>query len=188
MTDTNISLQESLAGKIVVSTPKQAESKYEGCVVLIYENGPLIGTQGVVVNRRSSLTVRELLERMDYLSYNNTLNSPLYHGGYSDDSGILMVHSGEWYSSNTRPVTEEFSVSSDTFMIEKLAVCDEPYNWMMCAGKCAWEPGELEEEIGKKYWVSAPATPEIVFSSTSDEKQWRNALEHCTKFTVDSWF
>lgn len=188
MPGTDLSLLDTLRGSILISTPKMANDALEECVIYIYDHSPQIGAQGIVINRKSGLTVEDLLERMNYIAAGPSFNAPLYHGGLDEENGIAMLHTGEWFSSNTRPVTSEISISSDTFMLEKLVNGNEPVNWLMCAGKCSWEPGELEEEIKANFWLSAPGTNDIVFSAFSEAKQWRTALEYCTKYTVDSWF
>lgn len=188
MAGTGLTLTNCLAGCLLVSTPKQKDSPLEECVVYVYEHSPQLGAQGVVINRRSDLTVEDLLERMNYAPGCISLKSPLYHGGLAEEEGVLMLHTGEWYSSNTRPISSDISVSSDQFMIEKLINGDEPRNWMMCAGKCEWEPGELDQEVKERYWLTAWATPEMVFSPRSENRQWRTALDYCAKQAVDSWF
>jgi len=188
MPETELTTQYCLTGSIIISTPKLTDHALEECIVYIYEHSPQLGAQGVVINRKSGLTVEDLLERMNFLTDNPSLQSPLYHGGLEDENSVAMIHTGEWFSSNTKPVTEEFSISSDTFMMEKLATGNEPANWIMCAGRCTWEPGELDADVEENYWITAPATADIVFSSLTETKQWRSALKYCTSYAVNSWF
>lgn len=190
MSDLGLTLEECLTGKLLLSVPGKLSTTHplEECVVYIYEHTPLLGAQGVVINRQSELTVDTLLERMDYAADSLSLNTPLYHGGFIDENGVIMVHTAEWYSSNTRPITTEVSVSSDTFMLEKLISGNEPDDWIMCAGKCTWEPGHLELEVMNKQWLTVPAVNSLVFSSATGERQWRKALDACSKQAVDNWF
>lgn len=184
----DLTLSKCLTGSLLISAPGRGEHPLEECVVYVYEHSPQLGAQGVVINRQSGVTVEVLLERMKMATGLSSLKSPLYHGGLSDENGIIMLHSGDWYSANTRPISSEISVSSDTFMLEKLVSGDEPDNWLMCAGKCAWEPGELDKEVDNNLWLTVPAPSDLVFSPLSSVKQWRAALDYCTKRTVDSWF
>lgn len=179
---------ECLTGSLLISAPGRSEHPLEECVVYVYEHSPQLGAQGVVINRPSGLSVETLLERMKMDTKFSSLKSPLYHGGRRDESGIVMLHSAEWYSANTRPVSSEVSVSSDAVMLEKLVSGNEPDNWLMCAGKCLWDPGQLDKEVDDDVWLTVPAPVELVFSPLSSAKQWRTALEYCTKRTVDSWF
>ena len=188
MPSKDLTLTNCVTGSLLVSTPARSTHPLEECVIYVYDHSPQIGAQGVVINRRSGLTVETLLERMNMHTGSSSLQSPLYHGGLTDENGILMVHTGEWYSANTRPISSELSVSSDTFMLEKLVGGNEPINWLLCAGKCAWKPGELEAELASKYWLTVPALDDIVFSALSESKQWRTALNYCAKHTVDTWF
>lgn len=183
----DLTLTECLTGSLLISAPGSDMHPLEECVIYVYEHSPQLGAQGVVINRKSGLTVKTLFERMNMTADSMSLSSPLYHGGLEDENGIIMLHTGEWYSANTRPVTSEISVSSDTFMLEKIVSGNEPYNWIMCAGKCDWYPGELEDEVKKQLWLTVPAHSDIVFSALTEAKQWRTALNYCTKYIVDSW-
>jgi len=190
MPNNNLVLTNCLAGSLLLSVPGRFSVTHplEECVVYIYEHIPELGAQGVVINRQSELTVKMLLEKMGYNTDSLLLDDPLYHGGRKDESAIMMVHSAEWYSSNTRAVTADISVSSDTFMIDKLIEGNGPREWLMCAGKCSWEPGHLELEVVNKQWLTLPATRNLVFANESGERQWRKTLEACSKQTVNSWF
>jgi|AntRauTorcE11898_2_1112593.scaffolds.fasta_scaffold03124_7 putative transcriptional regulator len=190
MSDLGLTLEECLTGTLLLSVPGKPSATHplEECIIYIYEHTTELGAQGVVINRHSELTVDTLLERMDYTADSLSLRAPLYHGGHTEENGVIMVHTSEWYSSNTRPVTNEVSVSSDTFMLEKLIAGNEPDDWLMCAGKCTWEPGHLELEVMNKQWLTLPAANNIVFSSATGEKQWRKALDTCSRQAVDRWF
>lgn len=176
----------TLTGTFLISSPGR-NTELDECVIYLFEHASGLGAQGVVINRPSDLSVADLLEKMDYTVMGVTLNNRLLHGGMDDETGILMVHTSEWYSSNTRPVTDEISVTSDTFMIEKIMDGNEPNNWFMCAGRCSWDPGQVEREIKQGHWLVVPAQLDLLFSPYTEEKQWRKSLDYCTKYTVDSW-
>lgn len=178
---------ECLKGSIIVSTPLLVDRLFEECVIYIYDHSSRWGTQGIVINRTTDLTVLDLLEKMELFSQDPQLDFPLYHGGPIEENGIAMVHTSEWYSSNTCAVTSDISISSDKFMIEKLLDGNAPANWLMSAGKCEWEPGEIEQEIAAGAWLCATACEEMLFSSKDNDSQWRIAIEYCTKQAVNSW-
>jgi len=45
----------------------------------------------------------------------------------------------------------------------------------MFAGYAGWSPGQLEDEIKRKAWLTHPASLELVFD-TSPEELWRKIL------------
>jgi putative transcriptional regulator len=188
MPDKELAISECLTGSLLISAPTTNSHPLEECVVFIYEHSPQTGAQGVVINRKSRLTVGFLLERMKLTPTTSSLNSPLYHGGLVDENGIIMLHSSEWHSSNTRAISREVCISSDTAMLEKIVTGNEPDNWIMCAGKLEWEPGVLTQEVNKNQWLTVPAHNGIVFSALTEANQWRAALNYCTRCAVDSWF
>jgi len=190
MANLGLSLTKCLAGSLLISMPGRDTHPLEECVIYIYEHSPQLGAQGIVINRQSGVTVETLLERMKFAADGSlsALQKPLYHGGLEDENGVIMLHSSEWYSSNTRAVSCDISVSSDTFMLEKLVMGNMPTDWILCAGKCDWLPGRLEKEVASNKWLTVPAANQVIFSDMPAAKQWRQAIDYCTEYTVKNWF
>ena len=175
-----------LTGKLLVASPKLDGTMFAKTVVFLYDHGRQ-GSQGLVINRASDeTTIAQLLD--DPLLNNSiTLQEPIYHGGPVAERTITMLHTGEWFSANTRVISEDFSLSSDQFMLEKIASGNTPHQWLMAAGKCGWIAGQLENELEKHAWLPLTAKPSIVFSS-GQESLWKLCIELHASESVEAWF
>ena len=173
-------------GRLLIAHPRMAASMFSQTVIFIADHSSH-GAYGVVLNKPSrTAEVNDIIIRNGQEPQLH-LEEPLYHGGPVQEAQIVMLHTSEWYSSNTRPVNEDFSVSSDAFMLEKMMMRNLPHFWRMFAGKSAWAPGQLENEIARGDWLTLDAKPGIVFTS-GKQSMWNLCIELYTSETVDSFF
>ena len=164
-----------LKGKLLVATPKLDNDMFRKTVIFCYDHTQA-GSQGFVINRPSpTTTVSKLFENNSIHNLQHT-DGKLHHGGPVSERNISMLHSGEWYSQNTIPINKHFSVSSDTHMLEKMSMMNEPKEWMMLAGKSAWAPGQLEDEIAQNGWLTCDGHRDLVFQAP-DTTKWSRALK-----------
>ena len=173
-------------GKLLIAHPRMAKGMFARTVVFVADHSQH-GAYGVVINRPSKRsTVNDIILRAGQEPVLH-LDEPLYHGGPVQEAQITMLHTDEWYSSNTRPVTDEFSISSDNFMLEKMIMRNTPNFWRMFAGKSGWAPGQLENEIARNDWLVLDAKPAIVFTS-GQESMWNLCIELCAHQTIADYF
>jgi putative AlgH/UPF0301 family transcriptional regulator len=84
-------------------------------------------------------------------------NEVIHKGGPVSDTSILLLHTSEWTSTNTITATDEVCMTSDSLMLEKLAMGNAPHGWRMFAGMSLWQTGQLEDEIARGGWLIAEA-------------------------------
>lgn len=177
----------SIQGKLLIATPKLDQTMFQKTVVYLFDHNPRVGAQGLVVNRPSKkTTIAKLIDDIE-LATNPVLDEPIFHGGPIAERTVTMLHSSEWFSANTRVVSQDFSISSDRFMLEKLATGNTPNQWLMASGKCAWTPGQLENEIEKGAWLTIAAKPAITFSGGS-ESLWKLCVDLCADEMINTYF
>ena len=172
-------------GRLIASTPGWTNDELENSVVLVIEDLLNIGTTGVLLNKPGTISAARLLEQLE-VPTNDGLIDSVFYGGAGDERAVILVHSNEWSSTNTAKVTSNISMSSDMFMLEKLAYDNIPHYWKIVAGKVWWEPGLLQSEIENNMWVDIPASLELVFI-TDHEDLWDETIAICAKEAVRSW-
>ena len=64
----------------------------------------------------------------------------VYTGGEYNSHALIMLHSHEWYSSNTMDVNNNLALSSDGLMIEKMEMGNTPEWYRLFVGCKGWEP------------------------------------------------
>ena len=176
----------SLQGKCLVATPKLNHTMWEESVIYIVEHDEINGAMGFVLNRPSRSTTQKIFDQLHILSYPNH-SDVLYLGGPVRENNIYMIHSGNWYSASTQPVDSRLSWSYDDFMIEKMAMHDEPDEWNMYAGCASWHSGQLESELVDGSWLTIDASPAIIFSSKKSQL-WPICVEIYGQTMIDEHF
>ena len=177
-------------GKILVAPPLNNDDFFEKSVVFLYDQTSR-STTGVIVNKPSNRTLKELCEFND-LKYSG--REKIYIGGPVNPSALIMLHSTDWACSNTIEVHNDWRISSDQSMLPRLATGDKPRFWKLFLGMCGWTAGQLEGEIAgippwsrSSSWLIGSPTDELLFSKKSD-KIWSLAISNCSQEMIDSYF
>jgi putative AlgH/UPF0301 family transcriptional regulator len=185
---------DNRVGKLLIAHPRLPRADwFHKSVIYIYADNEESGTLGVAVNIPiQTLSVKELC-------YNKGILYPherplMYRGGPVSEQTILMLHTNEWYASNTTPAGPSYSLTSDNIMFDKLALDNNPVHWKMCLGLCAWRPGQLDLELAGEFpyrqensWLIADANDRIMFE-LDGEKQWEAAVELSSSQMINQYF
>lgn len=170
--------------KFLVAPPSQTDSFWRHSVIWLYECDA--GRYaGVMINKTGNRPLRALAEHHGHRWQGQ---EPLMVGGPVNPQAMLLVHSPEWRGVNTRWATDRVQITSDNFMIKRLAEGDRPRHWKMFLGLCAWMPGQLENELDRPTgWLIADWDEDIMWQE-SDEACWSHALTRATQSAVDRLF
>ena len=171
----------SRVGKLLIAHPKlSVKSPFHKSVIFIYSDTAQ-GISGLIVNKPSRFTVSNLAEArgVEYPLTKDYIRS----GGPVSDKALLMLHTDDWSCTNTVDICNGLRITSDDFMIEKLAQGYQPTYWRMMGGICAWQPGQLEMELKgqepyrpENSWLTCKSNDDILFTYDG-ERQWEKAVE-----------
>ena len=160
-------------GSLLIANPKHADNHQQGTVVYITESTDH-STMGIVLNSSDSYYLSDLLEQRG-ISW--PFETSVNIGGEYSPTCMIMLHSGDWYSSNTMPVTRDISISSDQMMLEKLETGNTPDWYRLFLGTSGWTPQDLKHELkgSKPKWLllSHPSQALIEFA---DKDLWQTAV------------
>jgi len=171
------------AGKLLIAHPNLPKrSLFANSVILVTENSSK-GVAGLILNKTSGHKADVLLKEHGSLQP----NIDVYTGGPVNPGALIMLHSDEWYGSNTMQVPGGLAITSDIVMIKKLADGNSPDFWRLCVGLSGWMPGQLEDEIKEETWLTCDPEPSIIFEYTG-RAQWRKALDLCATQAVAHYF
>ena len=130
-------------GKILIAPPAVKNNFWYKAVILITEHHSQ-GSVGVVLNKRSQMSVVEFGEQ---LGFKIDVPGFVYLGGPVNVKSLSFLHSNEWVSKNTMQVNGQFSLSSADDILPRLATGDCPKEWRLFLGMCGWSNGQLINEI-----------------------------------------
>jgi len=171
----------SMEGKLLVAHPMVTHGLFARSVVYVYQDDPVNGTMGLILNKPTTYKFTSLLaERgLDYVG-----SERVYKGGPVNEQAIVLLHTDDWYSSNTVQTSEGLALTSDVYMLEKISQHNNPQLWRCFAGVSAWSPGQLDRELSRDLgWLVCDAQIDTVFHKDG-ERQWNAALKLCVDETV----
>lgn len=168
-----------LIGNLLIAPPSLKGNFWYKTVVMVTEHHSQ-GSVGIVVNKRSELSLKSFGEQLGY-----ELDYPgfVYQGGPVNTKSLTMLHTNDWRCKNTMQVSDKFSISSADDILPRLSMGDAPQQWRIFLGLCGWAPKQLLGEIKgigpwgqNNSWCTAKSDIDLVFGSDNKE-QWCNALD-----------
>jgi putative transcriptional regulator len=163
-------MAESLAGQLLLASPSLRDPNFMRTVVLIGVHGE-DGAMGVVLNRPSTVTVREAVPQLEAAV---DPSEPVYVGGPVQPSSVVCL------AEFLEPALAELLVlgrigfpAPDTG-IEELA--EATARRRVFAGYAGWSDGQLDAEVEQGDWIAQVALPEDVFTQAPQDL-WGTVLE-----------
>ncbi|SRR5581483_195173 len=170
-----------LKGQLLLDSGQLGGSFFQRTVVLICQHNKE-GAFGLVLNRSLGKTVGEMVvaDLPESLK-----ESPLFLGGPVQPAALSFLHSDNFISTNELP---DFSMGESEVLpnlalghsLDELVDIGESFSptkkVRMFAGYAGWSPGQLEDEMKRKSWLTFPASLELVFE-TPPEALWPKILK-----------
>ena len=160
---------ESLRGQLLVAAPGLLDPNFSRTVILIGEHGEE-GAMGVVLNRRSEVTVDEAVPGLTEIVDGDEL---VHVGGPVHPQAIVVL--GEFDDPERAGVLVFGTVGFLPGEIDDAADIGELARARVFAGYAGWGPGQLEGELAESAWIVEPALAEDVFTETPDDL-WSGVL------------
>jgi putative transcriptional regulator len=165
-----IEIPKYLKGQLLLDSGQLNGSFFQRTVVLICQHDAE-GALGLVLNRSSGNNLGEMLvaDVPDQLK-----DQPLYLGGPVQLSALSFLH-----SDNFLPEASVMPNLDLGHSLDSLVEIGESYSTTkkikMFAGYAGWSPGQLEDEMKRKAWLTHPASLDLVFDTTP-EHLWQMIL------------
>jgi putative transcriptional regulator len=160
-----------LKGQLLLDSGQLGGSFFQRTVILVCQHDA-DGAFGLVLNRSLGKTVGEMI----VADLPDTLKeSPLYLGGPVQPAALSFLH-----TDNFIPDAAVMPNLALGHSLEELVDVGESFSSAkkvrLFAGYAGWSPGQLENEMKRKAWLTFPATVELVFE-TPPEKLWPQILK-----------
>jgi putative transcriptional regulator len=166
----------SLAGRLLVAAPGMADPRFSETVIFMIDHDAG-GARGFVVNRGlGEGRLKSLLKGFGVDSETASGSVRLHYGGPVGAGSGFVLHSTDYSGPSTRAVDGGIAVSTGRDILEAIADGKGPRDVRFILGYAGWGPGQLESEMARDDWLTAPAEPSLVFSDTLDDV-WDRAIE-----------
>jgi putative transcriptional regulator len=161
-----------LKGQLLLDSGQLRGSFFQRTVVIICQHDAE-GAFGLVLNRTTGNKVGEMIvaDLPDALK-----GCPLYLGGPVQPSALSFLHSDAFVPDAN--VIPNLSLGHSLDALVDIGDSFSPTRKIkMFAGYAGWSPGQLEDEMKRKAWLTHPASLEFVFDTPPDQL-WQTILRH----------
>lgn len=173
--DESLSHHDPLVGQLLVASREMRDPRFAHTVIYMISHDRT-GAMGVVVNRAygtGSLSV--LLETMGMQTDSAAGKVRLQYGGPVESQRGIVLHTDDYAGPSTETVADHIAVSFGKDVLEAMAEGDGPDRSLVVLGYAGWGPGQLEGEIARQDWLTAPADAGLIFSDDPDSV-WEKAM------------
>jgi putative transcriptional regulator len=177
---------DSFRGKLLRAKPNvMRDPHFAKSVVYIYEQTDKVCV-GLVLNKPSYMNVGDIQTMRGV--HNSGAAGHLYRGGPVSEQSLMLLHTDDWYSTNTIQATHGNAISSDELMLEKMEHNNMPKCWRLMSGMSTWLVPQLQAEIYKhKAWLVVEPNQEI-FYNFDEEDQWQAGINLASSRLMDQLF
>ena len=164
---------ESTQGKLLV-TSAMNDNRFKRSVVLMVDHDA-DGAFGLIINKLlSSITKNELFDKLKLEHEADEGSITIFYGGPVDRKQGFVIHEAEYQIEGTRRVTNKIAVSPERDVILAMAKGEGPKRYLFALGYSGWLSGQLEFEMRREFWLTAPADMDMIFDE-SHRTKWQRA-------------
>ncbi len=160
----------NLTHHFLIAMPSMVDSVFSKTVTYICEHNEQ-GALGLVINRPTDLTLTSLLKQLSISSegFQPVDSSIVFGGPVQVDCGFILHHPmGNWQS--TLKINEEVELTTSLDILRAIAHAEGPDKLLIALGYSGWEPGQIEQEIAQNSWLTVPASSNILFDLSYEER------------------
>lgn len=172
----------SLAGRLLIAERGMPDGRFAKSVIYMVEHDAG-GAMGVILNKPVRRMPAEELASL--LTANGDLAEAvepadieidIYNGGPVQKNALFVLHDGEWRDGPTLSADDGLALSGSLGLLREILEGRGPENFRVFFGYAGWGPQQLEGELKREGWISAPADPAFVFDR-DPVSQWERAVQ-----------
>lgn len=171
-------LTHDLTGKLLIAMPGMEDPRFAGAVIFLCVHSPG-QAMGLIINKpMEEITFTELMEQLDIPKRGSTPQVPVCFGGPVDMRRGFVLHSPDYAPRGEEAlrIDHRFAMTGTLDILEDIAAGRGPKRSLLALGYAGWGEGQLEAEIARNDWLTADATPELVFDHKM-ERKWDAAVQ-----------
>jgi len=158
----------TLAGQLLVATKKIEDPRFAKTVIFMVSHDQK-GAFGLVVNRVFGAgPLQKFLKGFDIDPGKIKGDIRLHYGGPVSPGVGFFLHTADFKGDTTTLVDTTMAMTTGTSVLKAIAEGRGPRNSLFALGYAGWSAGQLESEIARGDWFSAPASEELIFGEDVD--------------------
>lgn len=104
----------------------------------------------------------------------------VFFGGPVQPQFGFVIHGTDYRRPETLAVGDGLAMTANKQVLLDIAQHKGPGKYLFALGYAGWGPGQLEGEVARRDWFTAPAQPDLVFDAPRDQL-WDKALASRTR-------
>jgi putative transcriptional regulator len=170
----------SLKGEFLIATPAMRDPRFEHAVILMVRHNS-DGALGIVINRPlGEKPLTDLLAAFGNKDATASGNVRIFLGGPVQPEVSFVIHGADYRRPETLDIDAHLAATPASEVIRDIARNSGPMKSLIAFGYAGWAPGQLEDELARNVWYTAPADPALVFDDDRD-KVWEHATARRTQ-------
>jgi putative transcriptional regulator len=171
----------SLTGQVLIAMPGMPDPRFTQSVIFLCAHTSE-GALGIIVNHPlNAPSFDELLRQLDIAPTPPVRRLRICAGGPVENARGFVLHTADWTGDGSLRVDADMALTASLDVLKAVAGGGGPAMGVLALGYAGWGPGQLDDEMQRNAWLSAPADPELLFDA-DDATKWRRAL---AKLRVD---
>jgi len=163
-----------LAGQLLVATKQIGDPRFARTVIYMVAHDHS-GAVGLVINRvYGKGPLKKFLKGFDIDANGADGEIRLHYGGPVEPGVGFVLHTADYNGPGTRVVDSRMAMTTEMSVLKAIAEGRGPRLALFALGYSGWGPGQLEGEIARGDWFSAPADEKLVFDD-DDASKWDRA-------------
>jgi putative transcriptional regulator len=170
----------SLTGQLLIASPHIGDPRFAHTVILMVRHDNE-GALGIVINRPlGERSIASLLEGTGEDVSGIEGNLRIFAGGPVQPELGFVVHSAEYRREETLAVDAHVAMTASRQILRDIGNHRGPEKSLFALGYAGWGPGQLEGELARHDWFTAPEEPKLLFDDDRDAL-WEDAMARRTR-------
>lgn len=159
----------SLKNQFLIAMPGLIGSYFGDTVTYLCEHND-DGAMGLVINRPSTLSLRELLGQLGLDSHAVAAEAPVMQGGpVSRDRGFIL-HGDDVRFDASLDLGNGMMLTAAREVLEAIGRGEGPRDYLVTLGYAGWDAGQLDRELLDNAWLTCPVTLDVVFQEPFESR------------------
>ena len=170
----------SLTGQLLIAAPTIGDPRFAHTVILMVRHDRE-GALGIVINRPvGERSIAALLEATGHDDADVAGILRVFAGGPVQPELGFVVHSAEYRRAETVDVDGRVAMTASREILRDIGQHRGPEKSLFALGYAGWGPGQLEGELARHDWFTAPEEPKLVFDDDRGSL-WEEAMARRTR-------
>jgi len=170
----------SLAGQLLIAAPTMSDPRFAHTVILMVRHDQT-GAFGIVINRPvGERSIAVLLEAAGDIHPDVEGSVRVFAGGPVQPELGFVVHSADYHRGETVDVDGRVAMTASREILRDIGHNQGPAKSLFAFGYAGWGPGQLEGEMARHNWFTAPEEPKLIFDDDRDNL-WEETMARRTR-------